>query len=666
MSLKYIGTGEGSLAYGYGMYSAGNRDVAQDYRVALGGAGYTVGGRDINLLIEKAEQGRDYVMAEVLGEIAGSHKTIGELRQEYTEENGYDDAGDYQKALDKVERQGLKGDGQLYRLEVPENDVLLDWDAPFSKQPEKVKTAIREIAAELTPEDIKQLGGNTDMLLFDEMTGQQLYAMLAWLPSVDSEKAASMLLLKHGIPGLRYLDGNSYNKGERTHNFVVWDEDAMQIMETYYQRQAPLTFKLTGKPVSREYMAALEKLEAGKPVTAEEYDAIPEIQDARGRTATGSTLDAPNREAIRKQVYDKLMSYGSAVTEIVDGREQTVYNGEVRDDRRADIIIGLPASGKSSALVDPISSKYKSMLIDSDEAKKLIPEFDDGFGAGYVHAESKDIVGRVYDDVTDGGKNVVIPIVGSSYAKLKDEYINDLHQKGYKVYVHMADINPNVAAGRNLRRFAETGRFVDLEATSFKYGNKPREVFERVKKEGIADGYSRIDTTVFPGRQVEGTEDISHDRGDLREGRRSVLGSSATEKGRESSQTGAAGGAAAGLGAERAGGTSRMGTAPRGVSGLAGDINARLTVQSDGMSLIEFFESANKSTSFHELAHHMFRMIYELSGREGVDPQLIEDVNTILREAGRAQQSGRGRPSAEGRRGRGAAARGRDAGGLRF
>ncbi len=186
MSLKYIGTGEGSLAYGYGMYSAGNRDVAQDYRVALGGASYTVGGRDINLLIEKAEQGRDYVMAEVLGEIAGSHKTIGELRQEYTEENGYDDAGDYQKALDKVERQGLKGDGQLYRLEVPENDVLLDWDAPFSKQPEKVKTAIREIAAELTPEDIKQLGGNTDMLLFDEMTGQQLYAMLAWLPSVDS------------------------------------------------------------------------------------------------------------------------------------------------------------------------------------------------------------------------------------------------------------------------------------------------------------------------------------------------------------------------------------------------------------------------------------------------------------------------------------------------
>ena len=77
-----------------------------------------------------------------------------------------------------------------------------------------------------------------------------------------------------------------------------------------------------------------------------------------------------------------------------------------------------------------------------------------------------------------------------------------------------------------------------------------------------------------------------------------------------------------------------MGTAPRGVSAHRSDINARLTVQPDGVSLIEFFKNANRSSSFHELAHHMFRVIYELSGRDGVDPQLIEDVNTILRKAG--------------------------------
>ena len=410
------------------------------------------------------------------------------------------------------------------------------------------------------------------------------------------------------------------------------EESAAREAETYYQQRGPLTFKLTGKPVSEAYMAALEKLEAGEPVAAEEYNAIPEIQDARSRTATGSTLNATDREGIRKQVYDKLMSYGSAVTEVVDGRERTVYNGEVRNDHRADIIIGLPASGKSSALVDPISSRYKSMFVDSDEAKKLIPEFDDGFGAGYVHEESKRIVTTVLSDVTDEGKNIVVPIVGSDYIKLKRLYIDGLRQKGYKVYVHMADINPNVAAGRNLRRFAETGRFVDLAATSFKYGNKPREVFERVKKEGIADGYSRIDTTVFPGRQVEGTEDISHDRGDLRERRgRSLSDVHAPGEG-ESSQTGAAGGggAAAGLGAERAGGTSREGTAPRGVSGRASGTPLGSTQFTDAETIVTILRDGNRSTFLHELGHVFLNSRKKLALMEGVDDTVRQDWATLV------------------------------------
>ena len=410
------------------------------------------------------------------------------------------------------------------------------------------------------------------------------------------------------------------------------EEAAAREAETYYQKRAPLTFKLTGKPVSEAYMAALEKLEAGEPVAAEEYNAIPEIQDARSRTATGSTLNATDREAIRKQVYDKLMSYGSAVTEVVDGQKRTVYNGEVRNDHRADIIIGLPASGKSSALVDPISSKYKSMIVDSDEAKKLIPEFDDGFGAGYVHEESKRIVADVTEFVTDEGRNVVIPIVGSNYAKLKKRYIDDLRQKGYKVYIHMADINPNVAAGRNLRRFAETGRFVDLEATSFKYGNEPREVFERVKKEGIADGYSRIDTTAFPGRQVEGTEDISHDRGDLRERRGRVLGEDPGNQGRESSQTGAAGGrrAAEELSAERAGGTSREGTAPRTVSERTPDMPLGSTQFSDAETIVSILKDGNRSTFLHELGHVFLNSRKNLALMEGIDEIVRQDWTTLV------------------------------------
>lgn len=31
---------------------------------------------------------------------------------------------------------------------------------------------------------------------------------------------------------------------------------------------------------------------------------------------------------------------------------------------------------------------YKSRVVDSDEAKKLLPEYNDGWGAGVVHKES--------------------------------------------------------------------------------------------------------------------------------------------------------------------------------------------------------------------------------------------------------------------------------------
>lgn len=68
--------------------------------------------------------------------------------------------------------------------------------------------------------------------------------------------------------------------------------------------------------------------------------------------------------------------WGSAVTKS-DGAVS--FSGEIRREKRLDIVIGLPASGKSSALVEPISELYESRVIDSDEAKKLLPEFNNGW-----------------------------------------------------------------------------------------------------------------------------------------------------------------------------------------------------------------------------------------------------------------------------------------------
>ena len=67
--------------------------------------------------------------------------------------------------------------------------------------------------------------------------------------------------------------------------------------------------------------------------------------------------------------------------------------------------------------------------------------------------------------------------------------------------------------------------------------------------------------------------------------------------------------------------------------------NGRTYFLPDGTSVIEFFETANKSTSFHEFGHHILNKMVEFSGMEGVDPQLAKDVKTILEEAGVSREA---------------------------
>lgn len=92
-------------------------------------------------------------------------------------------------------------------------------------------------------------------------------------------------------------------------------------------------------------------------------------------------------------MYNRLQKSGSVVT---DESGHVSLTGEIRREKRLDIVIGLPASGKSSALVEPISEQYNSRIIDSDEAKKLLPEYNDGWGAGIVHTESQLIADRQF------------------------------------------------------------------------------------------------------------------------------------------------------------------------------------------------------------------------------------------------------------------------------
>jgi len=263
--------------------------------------------------------------------------------------------------------------------------------------------------------------------------------------------------------------------------------------------------KLTGEPVSEEMLDILDRCEKGEDVRLEEIEATKELKTARSCIVHDApTIERTNRDAVTKHVLDEILQYGSYT---VDKNGKSGYNGYVKQGNRLDIVLGLPASGKSSTIANDISGKYQSKLIDCDEAKKLLPEYNQGWGSNAVHKESQMIERKAFLVTLRRGENIVLPKVGGNYEKLIKEYIVPAREAGYKVFVHYVQINRNVALGRMLNRFLEDGRFLDPNLID-KYdnpeiGNKIQSTYDRLKNSKYINGYSKWNNDVPKGEKPE-------------------------------------------------------------------------------------------------------------------------------------------------------------------
>src|SRR5690554_4571702 len=101
-------------------------------------------------------------------------------------------------------------------------------------------------------------------------------------------------------------------------------------------------------------------------------------------------ITSKDRIQLREKIVKTLLnekSYRESVSSFI---------GEIDNNKRLDIVIGNAGSGKSSVLCEPLSEKYNSLLIDSDKAKELLPEYKNGKGASKVHKESKMITEKIF------------------------------------------------------------------------------------------------------------------------------------------------------------------------------------------------------------------------------------------------------------------------------
>lgn len=261
--------------------------------------------------------------------------------------------------------------------------------------------------------------------------------------------------------------------------------------------------KLTNKPVSDEMQSILERLDRREDVPIYEIEDTPEIKTARLFVPVDrQTIERRGREEMQYGVYERMMSLGSAVK---DENGKAAYEGEISRNTRLDIVIGLSASGKSSALVDVLSEEFKSRVIDNDMAKSMIPEFNDGWGAGLVHKESQMISDQVFMEALRNHENIVTPRVGSDPELLLNSYIIPAKEEGYEVNVHFVDVDRNKAMGRLLGRFITKGRFLDPKLID-KYAptnatNKVSASYEALKGSGYVDGFSKWNNDVTKGEK---------------------------------------------------------------------------------------------------------------------------------------------------------------------
>ena len=258
---------------------------------------------------------------------------------------------------------------------------------------------------------------------------------------------------------------------------VTWDVSADHLMIQTDEARA-----LYERIVAQDY-PTMEELKAN-PVVAQ-LDALSDYYMAMyGNTAEIST---PERDQLRQEKKEEFLQHGSARTESLDenGWPRYVYDGELRKEYQFELVLGLPASGKSTRIVDPDSEAMGAFILDPDMIKERLPEYIESHAAAAdaVHFEGMMIFDECVDEFLTGdlkGTNAILPIVSSDLDELMTKYIKPFESAGYNVKVKFREAEPNEAAARVVMRELRGGQLIRSDI-AFGYGPEVREVYDELR-----------------------------------------------------------------------------------------------------------------------------------------------------------------------------------------
>jgi len=272
--MSKIGTGEGAQAYGHGLYFAEAEPVAKQYR---------------DVLASRADTDTAEGMARFWGNMYGREGGIKHFESVLKERAKY--PKQFPEPIEKTYAaiQYLKsgGDlsppgGRMYEVNINASpEQFLDWDAPLSKQPaavhgllgsrdvgvsrtfgpadptldslrrdpkwkgrwdsqadeDRVWAHMRKLYPDYSDNQLSQIANEVYASVSggkipQSATGSRLYDVLTQRLGA-SKPEATQALAEAGIPGIKYLDQGSRTAGEGSRNYVVFDDNLIDILRKY-------------------------------------------------------------------------------------------------------------------------------------------------------------------------------------------------------------------------------------------------------------------------------------------------------------------------------------------------------------------------------------------------------------------------------------------------
>jgi hypothetical protein len=284
--ISKIGTGEGAQAYGHGLYFTDKESIADHYKNKLASKnGLEVHFADTKqqMIMQKIgdmnffPDRMDRLALGTLWNHRDIDKALAFARQQIADNKIERELyREIESRLKEWKDRGayvLGNEGAKYKVDLkPEADEYLLWDKPLSEQSEKVKKGLEKLLDDQTLEDMafQNIAVNTaESHLDPDVTGMGLYKDLTRLYGDKAD--VSDALHTNGIRGIKYLAGDSRNKGEGNYNYVIFDDKDVDILDSFKMAApSPLADDIRNDLTDVGASILLEGWH-GEPITPEQF-----------------------------------------------------------------------------------------------------------------------------------------------------------------------------------------------------------------------------------------------------------------------------------------------------------------------------------------------------------------------------------------------------------